>query len=154
LENFAKNCFSEKKIFVNFLMQDFYTFLKSAQNSASFDTLCGQFRRNCFLKLWKGTAMFFWKLKAQIRFLKTLFYKLVLEFQGQTEITWSKVIYENHWTLVLYRTCLLLLPAQNCCWSSWDCLLNTEKQHILYSKVFQRKKKKQVETIYVHTVRV
>jgi hypothetical protein len=48
LENFAKNRFSEKKIFGNFLTKEFYTFLKSAQNSASFDTLHAQFRRNFF----------------------------------------------------------------------------------------------------------
>ncbi len=30
------------------LAQEFYTFLKSAQNSASFDTLCAQFWRNFF----------------------------------------------------------------------------------------------------------
>ncbi len=29
-----------------------------------------------------------------------LFYKLILGFQGHTKITWSKVIWENHWTLV------------------------------------------------------
>ncbi len=35
-----KIVFLIKKIFGNFLTQGFYTFLKSAQNSASFDTLC------------------------------------------------------------------------------------------------------------------
>ena len=41
-ENFAKNHFSEK-ILGNFFTQEFYTVLKSVQNSASFDTLCAQF---------------------------------------------------------------------------------------------------------------
>jgi hypothetical protein len=40
LGKFCKNLFFREKIFGNFLMQEFYTFLKSAQNSASFDTLC------------------------------------------------------------------------------------------------------------------
>jgi hypothetical protein len=62
-------------------MQEFYTFLKSAQNSASFDTLCAQFRRS-FFNSYKGRCCSF-KLKDQN---KTLFYKLVLGFQGQTEI--------------------------------------------------------------------
>ncbi len=43
---FAKKHFSEKKNFRNLLTQEYYTFLKAAQNSASFDTLCAQFRRN------------------------------------------------------------------------------------------------------------
>ncbi len=30
-----------------------------------------------------------------------LFSKLVLRFQGQTKMIWSKVIYENHWTPTL-----------------------------------------------------
>jgi hypothetical protein len=55
LENFAKNHFSEKKIFGNFLTQEFYTFLKSAQNSASFDTLHAQFEE-IFFQLLYGTV--------------------------------------------------------------------------------------------------
>jgi hypothetical protein len=39
-------------------MQEFYTFLKSAQNSASFDTLCAQFRRNFFSTFIRGNALF------------------------------------------------------------------------------------------------
>jgi hypothetical protein len=56
----------EQKIFGNFLTQEFYTYLKSAQNSASFDTLHTQFRR-IFFQLLLGAVLFFWKLKAQIR---------------------------------------------------------------------------------------
>jgi hypothetical protein len=51
-ENFAKNCFSEKKS-----LQVFYTFLKSAQNSASFDTLHAQFRKK-FSTLIRDGAVF------------------------------------------------------------------------------------------------
>ncbi len=40
---FAKNCFYWEKIFGNFLTQEIYTFLKSAQSSASFDNICAQF---------------------------------------------------------------------------------------------------------------
>jgi hypothetical protein len=58
LENLAKNRFSEKKIFGNFLTQEFYTFLKSAQNSASFDTLHGQFWRKFFSTLIRDGAVF------------------------------------------------------------------------------------------------
>ncbi len=89
--------FLRKKIFGNFLMQEFYTFLKSAQNSASFDTLYAQLWRNFFSTLRRDGAVFL-KLKAQIRYkpfniLKNVFfYKLVLGFQGQTKITCSKVI--------------------------------------------------------------
>jgi hypothetical protein len=39
-------------------MQEFYTFLKSAQNFASFDTLCTQFRRNFFSTLIRDNAVF------------------------------------------------------------------------------------------------
>jgi hypothetical protein len=48
LENLAKKCFFWEKISWNFLTQEFYTFLKSAQNSASFDTLWAQFWRYFF----------------------------------------------------------------------------------------------------------
>jgi hypothetical protein len=50
-ENFAKNCFSEEK--------SWGTFLKSAQNSTSFDTLHAQFRRNIFFNSYKGRCCFF-----------------------------------------------------------------------------------------------
>jgi hypothetical protein len=50
LENVAKNHFSEKKIFGNFLTQEFYTFLKSAQNSDLFQI---------FFKSYKGGCDFF-----------------------------------------------------------------------------------------------
>jgi len=63
-----------KKCFPFCQTRDFCTFLKSAQNSASFDTLHAQFRRN-FLQLFiriKGqirlcrlhTAMFHWPLSS------------------------------------------------------------------------------------------
>jgi hypothetical protein len=39
-------------------MQEFYTFLKSAQNSASFDALHAQFRRNLFSTLIRDGAVF------------------------------------------------------------------------------------------------
>jgi hypothetical protein len=42
LRFFAKSVFLRKH-FGNYLTQEFYTLLKSAQNSASFDTLYGQF---------------------------------------------------------------------------------------------------------------
>ncbi len=58
LKNFAKNRFSEKKIFGNFLTQEFYTFLKSAQNSASFDTLHAQFERKKIPTLIRDGAVF------------------------------------------------------------------------------------------------
>jgi hypothetical protein len=72
-------------------MQEFYTFLKSTQNSASFDTLCTQFRKKTFSTLIR-LVLFFWKLKDQLRsklfnIFKTLFFKLVLGFHGQTKIT-------------------------------------------------------------------
>jgi hypothetical protein len=50
-----------RKILGNFLTQEFYTFFKSAQNSASFDTPHAQFQPM------NGAKLFFWKLKAQIR---------------------------------------------------------------------------------------
>ncbi len=48
-----------EKILGNFLTQEFYTVLKSAQNSASFDTLCAQFWRNFFFNSCKGRCCFF-----------------------------------------------------------------------------------------------
>ncbi len=48
-----------EKIFGNFLTQEFYTFLKSVQNSASFDTLHTQFLRNFFSTLIRDGAVFF-----------------------------------------------------------------------------------------------
>jgi hypothetical protein len=91
LENFVNNHFSEKKIFRNFLAKEFYTFLKSAQNSASFDTLCAQFRRNFFSTLMRDGAVFL-EVKSSNKIetaniLKNAFYKLVLGFKGQTKIT-------------------------------------------------------------------
>jgi hypothetical protein len=47
-----------RKIFGNFLTQEFYTFLKLAQNSASFDTLHAQFQRNFFSTLIRDGAVF------------------------------------------------------------------------------------------------
>ncbi len=47
-----------EQFFGNFLTQEFYTFLKSAQNSASFDTLHGPFRRNFFQLLLRDGAVF------------------------------------------------------------------------------------------------
>jgi hypothetical protein len=41
-KNFIEKLISEKKI-LNFLTQESYTFIKSAQDSASFDTLCAEF---------------------------------------------------------------------------------------------------------------
>jgi hypothetical protein len=40
------------------LTQEFYTFFKSAQNSASFDTICAQFRRNFLSTLIQGRCYF------------------------------------------------------------------------------------------------
>ncbi len=58
-----KDFFSEKQFFAKFSkslkIQFFCTFLKSAQNSASFDTLHTQFRRNFFSTLIRGGAIFF-----------------------------------------------------------------------------------------------
>jgi hypothetical protein len=45
-----------KKSFGNFLMQEFYTFLKSAQNSASFDT---NFKEFFSFNSYKGWCCFF-----------------------------------------------------------------------------------------------
>ncbi len=42
----------------NFLTQEFYIFLKSAQNSASFDTLHAKFQRNFFSTLIRDGAEF------------------------------------------------------------------------------------------------
>ncbi len=50
--------FSEQKIIGNFLTQEFYTVLKSAQSSASYDSL--------FSTLIRDGAIF-WKLKGHIR---------------------------------------------------------------------------------------
>ncbi len=47
-----------EKILGNFLTQEFYTFLNSAQNSASFDTLHAQFQRNLFSTLKRDGAFF------------------------------------------------------------------------------------------------
>ncbi len=55
---FCKKSFFWEKIFGNFLTQEFYTFLKSAQNSASIDTLHAQFRRNFFSTLIRDGAVF------------------------------------------------------------------------------------------------
>ncbi len=63
---FCKKLFFWGEIFGNFLTQDFYTFLKSVQNSASFYTLCTQFWRISFKTLIRDGAVFL-KLKAQIR---------------------------------------------------------------------------------------
>ncbi len=46
IRKFCKKLFFWEQIFGNFLTQEFYTFLKSAQNSASFDTVHSRFRRN------------------------------------------------------------------------------------------------------------
>ncbi len=53
----CKKAFFCEKIFGNFLMQEYYTFLKSAQNSASFDTLCAQFWRNFLSTLIRDGAI-------------------------------------------------------------------------------------------------
>jgi hypothetical protein len=50
----SKKAFFWEKIFGNFLTQEFYTFLKSAQNSASFATLCTQLWKIFFIS-YKGT---------------------------------------------------------------------------------------------------
>jgi hypothetical protein len=76
----------------NFLTQEFYTFLKSVQNSASFDTLCAQFQRNFFSTLIRYSAVCLEvkrsnKIETIQYFEKLFFYKLVLGFQGQTKIT-------------------------------------------------------------------
>jgi hypothetical protein len=47
-----------EQIFENFLTQEFYTFLKSVQNSASFDILQAQFWRNLFSTLITNGAVF------------------------------------------------------------------------------------------------
>jgi hypothetical protein len=47
-----------KKILGNFFMQEFYTFLKSAQNFPSFNTQHAQFQRNFFSTLIRGGAVF------------------------------------------------------------------------------------------------
>ncbi len=79
-----KDFFSEKRFFAKFYKslkiqffcknffpfcqtQDFFTFLKSAQNSASFDTLQAQFWRNFFFNSYKGRRYFFRRIKGQIR---------------------------------------------------------------------------------------
>jgi hypothetical protein len=93
LENLAKNRFSEKQIFGNFLTQEFYTFLKSAQNSASFDTLfLHPILKKFVFNSYKDGAVFLEvnssnKIEIVQYFKKTLFYKLFLGFQGQTKIT-------------------------------------------------------------------
>ncbi len=56
--DFCKKSFFWEKIFGNFLTQEFYTFLNSAQNSASFNTLHTQFRRNFFSTLIRDGAVF------------------------------------------------------------------------------------------------
>ncbi len=66
LEKFCKKSLFWEKIFGKFSTQEFYTFLKPAQNSASFDTLVAQFGRNFFSTLIRDGAVFL-KLKAQIR---------------------------------------------------------------------------------------
>jgi hypothetical protein len=45
-------------------MQEFYTFLKSAQDSTSFDTLHAQFQRNFFSILIRDGGVFFWEVKS------------------------------------------------------------------------------------------
>jgi hypothetical protein len=56
-----------KKFFPFCQTRDFCTFLKSAQNSTSFDTLHAQFRRNFFSTLIRGSGYFFRRIKGQIR---------------------------------------------------------------------------------------
>jgi hypothetical protein len=75
------------------LTQEFYSFLKSAQNSASFDTLHAQFRRNFFSTLIRDVAVFLEvkssnKIETDQYFKNAfLYYKVVLGFQGRTKIT-------------------------------------------------------------------
>jgi hypothetical protein len=69
--------------------------LKSAQNSASFDTLHGQFRRNFFSTHIGDGAVFFEvkssnKIETDQYLKKRFFYKLVLGFQGRTKIHEAK----------------------------------------------------------------
>ncbi len=58
LGKFCKKSFLWEKIFGSFLTQKFYTFLNSAQNSASFENLRGQYRRNFFSTLIRDGAVF------------------------------------------------------------------------------------------------
>jgi hypothetical protein len=64
------------KIFFSFcLTQDFCTFLKSAQNSASFDTLLRTILKNFFLNSYKGRCYFFRRIKGQIRYKPYIIWK-------------------------------------------------------------------------------
>ncbi len=69
--DFSKKLFFWEKLFRNFLMQEFYTFLKSAQNSASFDILCAQFWRY-FSNSYKGQCCFL-EVKT-VQYFKKLFF--------------------------------------------------------------------------------
>jgi hypothetical protein len=91
----GKTFFTEKLNFPrknlgNFLTEEFYTFLKSAQNSASFDTLHAQFQRNFFSTLIRDGAVF-WEVKSSNKIETNQYFKkcffIVLGFQGQTKIT-------------------------------------------------------------------
>jgi hypothetical protein len=57
-EFLRRKSFFGEKIFGNFLTQEFYTFLKLAQNFASFDTLCAPFRRKFFSTLIRDGTFF------------------------------------------------------------------------------------------------
>ncbi len=57
-KNWIFKDFFWEKIFGNFLTQEFYTFLKLAKNSASFDTLFARFWRNFLKTLIRDGAFF------------------------------------------------------------------------------------------------
>ncbi len=89
---FCKQVFLWEKIFGNFLMQEFYTFFKTTQNSASFDTLCVQFWRNFFSTIVRKGAIFLevkrslrslfaqgvWRVRLPIYFARVTIYPIVL----------------------------------------------------------------------------
>ncbi len=91
--------------------QDFCTFLKSAQNSTSYDTLHAQFRRNFFSTL-IGWRYFFRRMKGQIRqkpfniskntFLLT---SLRISRPNQKHMKHIEFLtkFQNHWTLINNR---------------------------------------------------
>ncbi len=89
LAKFSKSLKNHKK-FPFYQTRDFCTFLKSVQDSASFDNLYAQCWRNFFSTFIRGSATFFEDKRSNkietVQYFNA-FYKLVKGFQGQTKNT-------------------------------------------------------------------
>ncbi len=105
-----KTKFLLKSLKIQFFCKIFFPFCQIQDFSARFCFFWYPVRpisNKFFFNSHKGQCYFFQRIKAQIRnrsiFQKTLFYKLVLGFQGQTkthEACWISKKCQNHWTLL------------------------------------------------------